>query len=380
MIEISYCRRTEIPALLDFIRDYWKRDHIFVKRPDFLRWHYDHRRFRDIPEGGLSFLLARDSEKVIGVLGLNEVGFNVFGEKGSSVWPSIWYARPDYRREFVGARLWQQVVKLRYSAICMIGMNPSVRPFFNSLGYEMLVNTPRWCGVLDSARTERFLAENPDANAAEVRALVESMTLKNVDDPGESGSLGDLELFDWDDSFGAAWDSSWNGTFSPTMVGTDKTADYVSWRYQHHPIFQYRIRLVKTAECLTGLLVTRFETPRDRDEIILRVVELLGEPASLRVLVADELRRAREKNALFADFHCVSRRFAQPLAALGFQLLDAEGTGALVPHRFQPLQFGRIPLTSAYHLAAEFRGRVPKLLACADFHISRADGDQDRPN
>ena len=380
MIDISFCQRAEIPALIGFIRDHWKRDHIFVKQPKFLRWHYDHRRFRYVPEGGLSFLLARDSGEVVGAIGLNEVGFNVFGEKGLSVWPSIWYARPDYRRHFIGARLWQQVVKLRYSAICMIGMNPSVRPFFNSLGYEMLVNTPRWCGVLDPARTEEFLAENPDSSAAEVRALVESIALKNVDSPRESSAIEGLELFDWDDSAGDAWDASWNGTISPTMVGTDKTAEYISWRYQHHPIFQYRIRLAKTAECTTGLIVTRLETPRGRSETILRVVELLGEPASLRVLVADELRRAREKSALFADFHCVSRRFAQPLEALGFQQLDAESTGALVPHHFQPLEFGRIPLTSAYHLAAEFRGRVPRLLACEDFHISRADGDQDRPN
>ena len=126
--------------------------------------------------------------------------------------------------------------------------------------------------------------------------------------------------------------------------------------------------------------MTRLEIPRDRDETILRVVELLGEPTSLRVLAADELRRAREKNALFADFNAVSHRFAQPLEAIGFQKLDVEGSGALIPHRFQPLQFGRIPLAGAFHLAAEFRGRVPKLLECEDFQISRADGDQDRPN
>jgi hypothetical protein len=164
------------------------------------------------------------------------------------------------------------------------------------------------------------------------------------------------------------------------MVGTDKPARYISWRYHHHPIFQYRLRLARTADRITALIVTRLEVPRDRDETILRVVELLGEPASLRVLATDELRRAREAKALFADFHAVGRRFAQPLEAIGFQKLDAEGSGALIPHRFQPLQFGWIPLTSAFHLAAEFRGRVPKLLECDDFHISRADGDQDRPN
>jgi hypothetical protein len=164
------------------------------------------------------------------------------------------------------------------------------------------------------------------------------------------------------------------------MVGTDKTAEYLSWRYQHHPIFRYRIRIARNAERFTGLIVTRLEVPRDRDERVLRVVELLGEPASLRALAADELQRARDEKALFADFHGVGRRFAQPLEAIGFQPLDAEGSGALIPHRFQPLQFGQIPLTSAYHLAPEFRERVPSLLECEDFQISRADGDQDRPN
>jgi len=380
LIDISFCERAEIPSLVEFIRDYWKKDHIFVRNPDFLQWHYDHRRFQGVPEGGLSFILARDSEGVIGVLGLNEVGFNVFGEKGASVWPSIWYARPEYRRKFIGARLWQQVVKLRYSAICMIGMNPSVRPFFHSLGYEMLINTPRWCGVLDPSRTEEFLAENPDSNASEIRTLVGSLTLKNVDDVSKSCSQKNLELLDWDDSISDEWDSSWNENFALTMVGTDKPAEYLSWRYHHHPIFQYRLRLARTAGRINGLIVTRLETPRDRDETILRVVELLGEPASLRVLAIEELRRARDKKALFADFHGVSHRFAQPLEAIGFQKLDAEGSGALIPHRFQPLQFGQIPLTSAYHLADEFRGRVPKLLECDDFQISRADGDQDRPN
>jgi hypothetical protein len=351
-----------------------------VRDPAFLQWHYDHRRFRGVPDGGLSFLLARDSERVIGIIGLNEVGFNVYGEKGCAVWPSIWYARPEYRRHYVGARLWQRVLKLGYSAICMIGMNPSVRPFFNSLGYEMLVDTPRWCGVLDPSRTEKFLAENPDANDSEIRALVGSLTLNNVDSASEFYTPEDLELFDWDDSVRDAWDSSWNEIFAPTMVGTDKPAEYVSWRYYHHPIFQYRLRLARTADHITGLIVTRLEIPRERDETILRVVELLGEPTSLRALAADELRRAREEKVLFADFHAVSRRFAQPLEAFGFQRLNAEGSGALIPNRFQPLQFGRTLLTSAFHLAAEFRGRVPKLLECEDFHISRADGDQDRPN
>ena len=89
---------------------------------------------------------------------------------------------------------------------------------------------------------------------------------------------------------------------------------------------------------------------------------------------------ARQEKALFADFHAASERFGRPLEALGFHRLDPLREAPLVPHRFQPLQFGHIPFTSAYHLASERCARVPALLGCPDFHVSRADGDQDRPN
>jgi hypothetical protein len=319
--------------------------------------------------------VARDGDHLIGLLGLNEMGFNVFGEKGFAVWASLWYARPEYRRHAVGARLWQWIVKAGYTAVCMIGMNPSVRPFFRSLRYEILVDTPRWLGVLDPDRAQAFLSENPETNAAEVCSLVDDTTLNSAVSPG-----GDFDIVEWDDSLWEAWDRAWNQRFAPTIVGTDKPAEYLSWRYARHPLFRYRMRVARCGERIDGLLVTRLETPRGRSEVILRVIELLGEPEALRALVADELEKARAEKALFADFHAVSGRFARPLEDLGFGRLDPESAGALVPHRFQPLQFGHIPLTSAFHLADAFRKRVPKLLECEDFHISRADGDQDRPS
>jgi len=45
-----------------------------------------------------------------------------------------------------------------YDAICMIGMNPAVRPIFRSLGYELQVDTPRWCGVLDLDAAEALFS------------------------------------------------------------------------------------------------------------------------------------------------------------------------------------------------------------------------------
>jgi hypothetical protein len=378
VIDISFCRREEIPALVDFIRLDWKRDHVFVRNPAFLEWHYDARRFRAAPEGGLSFLLARDGDQLVGMLGLNELGFTLYGEPGHAVWASLWYAKPEYRRHAIGARLWQRVVGGDYTAICMIGMNPSVRPIFESLGYELLVDTPRWVRALDARAMRELLSENPapEADAEGVRALVEACAAAAPDAlPG----VGELELADWDAAASAAWDRAW-AKLAPTLVGSVKSSEYIAWRYADHPIFRYRVRVGWQRGEAVALVVTRLELPRERSERILRVVEALGEPAAVAAVLAGELAWARDEKAVFADFHAVSERFARPLEALGFRRLDPEREGALVPHRFQPLQFGRIPFTSAYHLTGPKRERLAALLDCGDFHVSRADGDQDRPN
>jgi hypothetical protein len=383
VIDISFCKSAEIPALVEFIGGNWKRDHIFTRNPDFLRWHYDARRAAsvDVEDGGLSFLLARDSGRIIGMLGLNEVGFNVFGERRAGVWTSLWYACPEYRTQAVGARLWQKLTALDYDAISMMGMNPAVRPFFRSLGYELLVDTPRWCGIVNRDATERLLARAPSAVLAAINSVLDSICMSlgsNANDEVEEK----FEVLDWTDSLSETWDAVWRRRFAPSIIGSDRPAEYITWRYIRHPIYRYRVRLVRRRATgdIDGMIVTRKESPRGCDERVLRIVELLGERSALCVLASAEMENAKRDGVAFSDYHAISGRFAAPLEDLGFQRVDADERGSVIPQRFQPLDFGKRPLTSAFHLSKRLAADVGTMIERGDFYISRADGDQDRPS
>jgi GNAT superfamily N-acetyltransferase len=383
VIDISFCKSEEIPALVEFIRGHWKRDHIFARDSDFLRWHYDGRRAAsvDVDDNGLSFLLARDSGRIIGMLGLNEVGFNVFGERRAGVWTSLWYVRPEYRTQAVGARLWQKLTALDYDAISMMGMNPAVQPFFRSLGYELLVDTPRWCGILNRDAAERLLACAPSAVPAAVDTVLDSLcTSLRADVDGEAD--GEFEVKDWTDSLSEAWDAVWRRRFAPSIIGSDRPAEYIAWRYIRHPIYRYRVRCVlrRATGDVEGMIVTRKESPRGCDERVLRIVELLGERSALRVLAAAEMENAKRDGVAFADYHAISGQFAAPLEDLGFQRVDADERGGVIPQRFQPLEFGKRPLTSAFRLSKRLAADVGTMIERGDFYVSRADGDQDRPS
>ena len=381
VIEISHCRADEIDALIAFIGEQWRADHVFVRDPDFLRWHYDPARVPEAPAGGLSVLLARDAGTIVGMLGLNDVGFNHFGERRRGVWTSIWYASPTHRKQAVGARLFARLMASDYDAICMIGMNPAVRPFFQSLGYELQIDTPRWCGVLDREAAESLLSRNEDATRSEVRAAVDALALpKDLDlraDPTRA-----FEVVDWDDESAALWDEAWQKRIAPGLVGSDKPAEYVSWRYLRHPRFRYRVRLARARDegSIEGLVATRIEMPGDSDAPVLRIVDLLGSASAQRALVGFEVDAVRKDAVAFADYHAPGARGAEPLEDLGLRRVDDDPHGALVPQRFQPLQFGSRPLTSAFRLSPELAQSTGPLLDRRDFAVSRADGDQDRPS
>lgn len=381
MIDVSFCRPDEVGSLVSFIAARWKSNHIFVRDTDFLRWHYDPTRVRGVPEGGLSILLARDSGAIVGMLGLNEVGFNHFGQRRAGVWTSIWYASPTHRRRAVGAQLFAKVMRSGYDAICMIGMNAAVRAFFQGLGYELQIDTPRWCGVLDVDAALQLLSANESAERSTVQSLTQALALP--DDLGERADPArTFEVIDWDEELAARWDEAWKTRIASEIVGSDKPAAYVSWRYARHPIYRYRVRLAveRTTDRVEGLIVTRIEVPRGRDDRILRIVELIGSPPAVQSLAGAELTAARADRVAFADFHSIGSRGAAPLEALGFQRVDADERGSLVPQRFQPLVFGDWPLTSAFHLAKDLASELGPLLERRDLVMSRADGDQDRPS
>ena len=55
---IRNCAKEEIPQLINFLKQYWKPNHILVTHPEMLLWQYQN------DTGGLNFLIAKEEDNI----------------------------------------------------------------------------------------------------------------------------------------------------------------------------------------------------------------------------------------------------------------------------------------------------------------------------
>ena len=106
-VEVRFARRADETAIRVFLRDHWRRDHIFVDHPELLLWQHA---AVDSPERDLTFVLATknsddNGEEILGLLGY--MPFRRFD--ASSSWTelalAIWKVRDDAGLPGLGLQL-----------------------------------------------------------------------------------------------------------------------------------------------------------------------------------------------------------------------------------------------------------------------------------
>jgi hypothetical protein len=87
---------------------------------------------------------------------------------------------------------------------------------------------------------------------------------------------------------------------------------------------------------------------------------------------------AQRRGVAFADFYCT--KFIDGLSRAGFITEHAASNELSLPSRLQPLERGGRPLNAAIRLPDSLRGSIANLAARGELYLTKADGDQDRPN
>ena len=370
MVEISFCRYDEQSALVEFIRSDWKSDHIFVRDPSFLTWHYGQQNLPYVTSDSLSMLIAKHEGRIVGMLGLNGVDFRVGEAVFPGVWTSLWYAAPAVRQLNVGLKLWMHLSRLHDGAISMIGMNPQVRPFFRSLKYTLNEDTPRMICVLDDQTMGRLLAYG----GASVDRNIPHLRLKKTTPAWRSRFLGSQDVQSMSP---IKWNKIWLDYFAADYVGSDRCSDHIFWRFINHPILAYRVRTI-IFQNEAALLISRLETPQGFDRPVLQIVDVIGSFEPAAYLLNEALAEAQTLGTVFADYTGNWPNVVPALTAAGFSELNMT-QAECVPRRLQPIQLPSQPLISAFNLGEKITMALRQKGNSA-FNFSRADGDQDRPN
>ncbi len=378
-LRFELCRESDVPALMEFIGTEWRAGHILSRDEDLLRWQFAPELLHGRRASGPTVLLAWLDGTIVGMLGLTGFDLTVLGDRYPAIWLSHWFAAPAYRRYSVALRLLWAARDLGIDALVTLGANDVSTRLLTRLGLELIPSLPRWVGVFDVAgAVELVRAAGREVSLQDA----EQLCRRHLVAPPEATALpGGFGAVGWSPSTAAAWNRFWGERLAPRLVGATRDDAYLQWRYVAHPRFAYQVRVARrdTDGAVEGLLVFRAEQVEGVASRVLRVVEFLATPAAEPCLVRSLLEAAREAGAAGADFYCSSAHAARALARAGFRR-EAADAPVPFPSRLQPLESGVYPMTTLVRLPGVWRPTLGRLMTEGCVYITKADGDQDRPN
>lgn len=374
-VAFRMARSGEYPRIRAFLDEFWAKDHIYVRSRELFDWTFQRPGFH--APGEYTFALGEDGGELIAVLGGIPFTFHCRGEHRPGVWIVNYSVRPDHRRGAAALRLLSMFRNPSYPVVIASGLNESTVAIYRVLKGQVMSEAPRHLLVLpEGVGRLAALVQRTNPEWEPSRATAVAAAFRGTSPPLDESGFGQEIPSTWD---GCDWP-----TIAASTVGAVRDASYLKWRYQDHPLFEYRF-LTKPAGARTGLLVWRLETIRQQTDQgrvdvdrIGRVVEFLpASPSNGGQLVGALVAALGREQAIGADFYGFHGPTRSMLDALGFASTASHPDGWAIPSRFQPLAQASPTLNAMF--------ADPGLPACdaridCPWYWTRSDSDQDRPN
>lgn len=321
-------------AMITFLADHWRADHIFVQAPAVFDWQYRK------PDGDYHIALAFDeTDTVLGFLGYIPMGQFDPALGYRDIMLAVWKVREDMALPGVGLRLLKLIEKThKPRVIGAIGISDMVGPIYKAFKYTL--------GSLQHAAL--FVAHGSIA-----QNVPEDVFAKTGSD---TAILAPLTA-----DHSEAIDTIAQGP------GLAKSWAYLQNRYMAHPYYDYTLRGIFEGDTLQAIIVWRKVVANGG--ALLRIVDVIGPPDGL-TLVTGALRAAtRDAGADYIDL-MHSGVDTMALRSAGF-VSPVDHGDLTLPNFFAPFVASNVTIKLAWR-DFETPGRHVTLF--------RADSDQDRPN
>jgi len=357
---ITYCTSAQVPEAMAFIDAYWRAGHVLSRDEALFRWQFAVDAAQRAGGLEISMLLAWHGDRLVGMLGLIPTLFTVKGETIRGAWTANLRALADCGIPGVGMQL-MLMAQQEFEVMAVLGINDEVAKLNRLLGYQLIEDLPRWCVVLDAAAAAPlFGGVGVDAVARDSDDAVGDIAVTAVT------TAGDL----------VGWDGCWSA-IAQEIIAVARDEAYLTRRFLQHPRFAYRLLMARRGADAVGLAVTRLEAVPEAGCNVLRILEFWCRPEAEDDVAAAVIRSAA--GAAFADFYCLRPALAKALERRGFRRCMPTDVPA-APAYFQPVVPGYTALRGGIRLSKRIKSRVGLPLAGDACVVTKADGDQDRPN
>lgn len=330
MITIRRAEMDDIPNIMRFIDEHWKKGHILARDREFFEWQ-----FVDDEEVNVYIGVDVENGVIYGMEGTIRYNRTDNPDVSGSVWKTI-----RSENAFLGTEIEEYLVKdlnVRYG--CSAGMSRRALKIYQALGY----NT---CSMDHYYR----LGDWSEYHIAKV---------KHKMIPPHGVGQYDLEPFDSLEEMKKIISETdlKNGVMS-------KDYYYIEKRYFRHPIYRYEFwKVVNECGISNSVIVTRDEWVENNR--VCKIVDFYGCVEDLSHITGAIDKLIQERRYEYVDIYSFGVS-VDIYERAGFVRCDSDHVN-IIPNYFHPFEQRNVELMLVDPMAEGLR-------------LFRGDGDQDRPN
>lgn len=328
MLEVRKANLNDSANILEFIRQEWSSDHVFLRYQELFEWQ--HRSGNE-----LTFILAENSGRVEAILGYIPSSHWSYQHQHKTVSLAIWKAGGANTTPGIGLHLLSELRRVeRPDRIAAIGVSKIALRIYEKLQFLTGVMSQFAAGPM----VAEYRATNEPVASRSSRMEVKSLALK--DTPNFKNLY-------------------------PFRYCEFRNEEYIVNRYELHPTYSYEAYSWKHRE---QSCVTIHRTIGTGSLTISRIVDVIGDRNMISNLGFELHDLAVGKGWDYIDLVCFGHD-AKKMEDGGF--VDRFKFPDLVlPHHFEPFENNNVDLTFA---VKSYSGSGPG-------YLYLADSDQDRPN
>lgn len=339
-------------ALCEFYAQNWNRP-IALQREDFFHWQ-----FSAAPESGNGnhSVVATRGDKVIAVLGATPRSFRFAGHEFKAAELTTWIVAEEARGLGLGSRILDHLQN-EFDVLTGAGITAQALPLYLKAGFTFQAQIPRFFYVTDFDAIKTFASPKPSAIAAVKKRQLMGETPQNLSatkcNPKDIGQLAQN---------------------IPSLVGLNtRDANYMEWRYDQHPVFQYEAFLIgANSQRQTGVVLR--EDAVDGASF-LHLADVTGDPDNFSEAIAFAENEAQRRGCAFVDVSTTLGTLNAVLRSRGWNS-SVDDQFIELPSLFYPVEFRRPPTTSIVFWSRERKG---DLYDFGKLHFTKGDLDLDRP-
>jgi hypothetical protein len=333
-----------------FIAETHGQNHVLRNRPLF-DWFF----LRDENKEMANLIVAYEEDKLVSLLGYMPTKFLWGNEVINGAWMAHWMTIMGYRFG-IGALLMRKITEM-FPVVAGQGASVMNQAIVTKMKFMFLERIPKVVYVFNPSRVLTFVGYG--IGGTTVRSLEKCGVAEETTKVSEE-----------------TFNPNWN-LYPSLKFGTLRDSDYLNYRYFDYPFFKYNVFIEGEATSPVVLIARVIET---REGLrVARILEFFfpenesGEERGLS-LVKRCLNYFEQRNCDYADFYCNSNSYMNLLLSAAF---TSENTGAL-PSLLDPIDMSRRFQNLELYVSPDLKRRYPN---CENaFFVTRADGDQDRPN